>query len=261
MLKQGLRLLGLAALCLMLVSGSVLGQGPTPDRPLCADLTGASSPLVRYDIPFSTVSSGGVYCRILVESGRFLVNPAQIGNQTLIDQGIIHAVDVFAIALNGSNITSFNNPINICIQGSGRLFFLDANQTPRPLQELFVITDGGYSCGTISSAGTIALTSGASQAPAPQSTAAAGTPAATLAPGVTPTAVPVASSALTNCQVTTRRIVRLRSQASTSSTILTRLPFNTTWTATEKTTGWYRIIWRNTQGWVSADFVTTSGNC
>lgn len=66
---------------------------------------------------------------------------------------------------------------------------------------------------------------------------------------------------LSNCQVTTTRIVRLRTSADPNGAIMTRLPYRTTWTATERTADWFRVIYQNTQGWVSAEFLTTTGNC
>lgn len=71
-----------------------------------------------------------------------------------------------------------------------------------------------------------------------------------------PDAVP-----LSNCQVTTTRIVRLRSAPEPAAPIMTRLPYRTTWKATERNAGWFRVIFENTQGWVSAEFLTTVGAC
>ena len=67
---------------------------------------------------------------------------------------------------------------------------------------------------------------------------------------------------LNNCRVTTTRILRLRTAPSTETgEIITRLPYRTTWQVTERTAGWFRIIFEDRQGWVSADFVNTSGDC
>lgn len=230
-------------------------QAPAPTydpRPLCADRTGATTPIVRYDIPFGSVTNGGIYCRPLVQNGQYLVNAAQIGNQDVINLGISQAVDVFAILTNGTNVTAFNNAIKICLQGSGSLFFLDANQSPRPLQQVTGVSDGGYTCGSISTAGTLMLTNSSPTV-------------ATPVPGATPVATTSAPTGpvttVSNCTVTTTRIVRLRAEASTTSTILARLPYNTNWKVTERVEGWYRVIWKNTQGWVSASFVQASGSC
>lgn len=240
---------------------------PTYDpRPLCADRTGATTPIVRYDIPFGTVSSGGVYCRPLVQDGRYLVNSAQIGSQAAINLGIIQAVDVYAILFNGATVTAFNNSFKICLLGTGSVHFLDANQSPRQLQQLAGVADGGYTCANLSTAGIIMLTSSAGAAPAPVVQGTPGTPqaAGTPLPGVTGTVTPLAgvSATLTDCTITVNKIVRLRAEPNTTSKILTRLAYNTTWKATERIPGWFRIVWTNMQGWVSDQFVRpTGGRC
>jgi uncharacterized protein YgiM (DUF1202 family) len=254
---SGLILLVIIAWASSLPQIQTVAQSPAPTydpRPLCADRTGATTPIVRYDIPFGSVTSGGIYCRPLVQNGQYLVNAAQIGNQDVINLGISQAVDVFAILTNGTNVTAFNNPIKICLQGAGTLFFLDANQSPRPLQQLIGVSDGGYTCGSISTAGTMMLTN---SAPAPV----ASTPVPGATPGATVAAPTGPVTAVSNCTVTTTRIVRLRAEANTTSKILARLPYNTSWKVTERVEGWYRVIWKDTQGWVSASFVQTSGSC
>jgi hypothetical protein len=242
-------------------------QATFDPRPLCADRTGATNPVVRYDIPFGSVSSGGIYCRVLVENSTYRVNSGEIGSQALIDLGIVNAVDVFAILFNGTSQTVFNNPVKICILGTGALWFLDASQSPRTLVQLTAAVEGGYTCGSVSTAGIMAMVSGTplvapTTAPVVD---AQGTPLPTVTPGgptLTPTTGAVgAATLLTNCSLTTTRIVRLREEPNTTSRILTRLPFDTTWRVTERVEGWYRIVWTNRQGWVSAQFARTSGSC
>ncbi len=250
--------LWIASLTALPVSAQV-APSPTYDpRPLCADRTGATTPIVRYDIPFGSVSSGGVYCRPLVQNGKYLVSSAEIGNQEAINLGLNQAVDVFAILVSGGTVTVFNNPINICLLGNGSLYFLDANQQPRTLVQVSGTFDGTYTCGSISTAGTLMLTN----APAPAT--AAPLPEGTTEPGATPGAVTAPTgptTALVNCRVTVLKIVRLRAEANTTSKILARLPYNSTWTATAHVAGWYQVVWTNTQGWVSDTFVRASGNC
>jgi uncharacterized protein YgiM (DUF1202 family) len=245
---------------LMTLINGVFAQTTNPNNlPFCADLSGQTTPIVRYEIPFGTVSSGGVYCKFLVQNGTYLVNSAQIGNQQAINLGITQAVDVFAIQASGATQTVFNNAIKVCLQGTGPMFFLDANQSPRQLVQLTATSDGGYVCGSVSTAGTVLLTNSAPAVSAPA--AAVGTPVTGTPVAGTPAAPTGPTTVLNACKVTTTKIVRLREESNTTSKILTRLPYNTTWTVTEKTTGWYRIIWKDTQGWVSADFVRTQGSC
>jgi len=257
--------------CVVLALGVLPLHAQTPDPrnpknlPLCADLTGATNPIVRYDIPPQTVSSGGVYCRVLAQDSRFLVNSAQIGNMDALNLGIIQAVDVFAILINGSTVQSFNNSIRICLLGTGGFFYLDATQSPRQLQQVASTLEGSYTCGSVPNAGTVMLTSATGAAvPPPASTLPPGvtsTAGATPGPG-TPTAVVAGfSGQLSGCVVTTTRIVRLRAEPNTTSAILDRLPYNTTWQATERIPGWMRIVWRDRQAWVSDAYLRRVGTC
>lgn len=261
------------AACIMLLLSSmpmnIVTAGPAMQatydpRPLCADRTGATTPIVRYDIPAGTVSSGGIYCRPLVQSGKYLVNAAEIGSQEAINLGINQAVDVYAILFSGGTVTTFNNPAKICLLGGGYVYFLDANQSPRQLQQLTGESDGTYTCASISTAGIVMLTNSGGAAPAAQQPVATGTPGtpvpgATLAPGVTPTAATI--GAVGNCTLTVNKIVRLRAEANTTSKVLTRLAYNTTWKVTGRVPGWYQIVWTNKQGWVSDQFVRATGQC
>ncbi len=256
-----------AACVLLLLSSvpvSVVTAGPlivpTYDpRPLCADRTGATTAIVRYDIPSGTVSSGGIYCRPLVQSGKYLVSSGQIGSQAAIDLGINQAVDVYAILFGGGTVTAFNNPFKICLLGTGYIYFLDANQSPRTLQQLTGESDGTYTCASMSTAGIVMLTNSGGAAPAaaaqPEITGTPGTPV----PGVTGT--PATIGAVGNCTLTISKIVRLRAEANTTSKILTRLAYNTVWTVTGRVPGWYQIVWTDTQGWVSDQFVRATGQC
>ena len=269
MRKVVLLTLTFIAACIMLLLSSmpinIVTAGPAMQatydpRPLCADRTGATTPIVRYDIPYGTVSSGGIYCRPLVQSGTYLVNSAQIGSQAAIDLGINQAVDVYAILFGGGTVTSFNNPFKICLLGTGSIYFLDANQSPRPLIQLTGESDGTYTCASVSTAGIVMLTNSAVPTPAPIVTT-TGTPG-TPAPGVTGTpAAPLTIGAVGNCSLTVNKIVRLRAEANTTSKILTRLAYNTTWKVTGRVPGWYQIVWTNTQGWVSDQFVRATGEC
>jgi hypothetical protein len=72
---------------------------------------------------------------------------------------------------------------------------------------------------------------------------------------------PVVIGAVGNCSLTVNKIVRLRAEANTTSKVLTRLAYNTTWKVTGRVAGWYQIIWTNTQGWVSDAFVRATGEC
>lgn len=79
--------------------------------------------------------------------------------------------------------------------------------------------------------------------------------------GTTASESPATAVGLNNCRVTTTRIVRLRTEPNTTSEIITRLPYRTSWQVTERTAGWFRIIFQDRQGWFSADYASTTGDC
>lgn len=103
---------------------------------------------------------------------------------------------------------------------------------------------------------------GAGALNAPPAPAASGpAPAAETVQTVESVSIPGASSEINNCRATVTRIVRIRAEPNTTGAVLGRLPFRTTYTVTERVPGWYRVIYLDTQGWVSEDFVTTTGEC
>lgn len=127
--------------------------------PLCADLTGTTNPIVRADVPVGTVTNGWVYCRVIAQDGEFVgmnQGAAALGNLDVLAQGVIHAVDIFGMS-GGLGVAAFNNPVEVCLQGSGRFLFLDATQAPRTASQLPASSAGGYTCASIPNAGTVVL--------------------------------------------------------------------------------------------------------
>ena len=79
-----------------------------------------------------------------------MVDAAGIGRMDLIQRGFIDAVDVWSYV---------NGGLEVCFRNEGWLVFLDAAYTPRMLMELERYHRDGMTCGTIDSAGTVALVS------------------------------------------------------------------------------------------------------
>ncbi len=219
-------------------SGSIIGQpssASTGDQaeqtvtamPLCADLDGRTNALVRADMPAGTY---GVHCRVLTDN-------AQIGVQSVIDQGVIAAVDVF----NPADMPGAAGA-EICLQGVGSMVFLDAAQMPRVPQPLVSLQRDGYTCATIPGLGTVVLVQNGSNP-------------------VEAAPAPAAVQTLNNCRVTTTHMLNLRAEPSTSSTALEMVPYETTLTATAATNGWYEVVYLDMQGWLSADYLLTEGVC
>jgi len=86
-----------------------------------------------------------------------LKGAAEVGNETLVGAGVIHAVDVFGMA-GTLSVPAFNSSVEVCLQGSGTLWFLSALDAPRSLQALPATATGGYTCARIPHAGTVVLT-------------------------------------------------------------------------------------------------------
>jgi len=126
---------------------------------LCADLSGATNPIVRGSVSPEAVPNGNVYCRVLAEDGVF-PNPldtARLGDPGLIEYGVIHAVDVFGVTSGGMSYPAFDVPVTICLQGSGRFIYLNALNSPRTTFEMPAVVQGGYTCASIPAAGTVVL--------------------------------------------------------------------------------------------------------
>lgn len=114
----------------------------------CGVLSASGSPVAR-------ISAGDASCRLLVQNGRFINPPEQIGAQNLIDAGVKQAVDIFDPSGTGTAAGA-----QVCLQGSGRLVFLDASTAPRAQSDLGASFNGVYSCGFIPGSGTVVLING-----------------------------------------------------------------------------------------------------
>ncbi|MEO8395382.1 MAG: SH3 domain-containing protein, partial [Chloroflexota bacterium] len=190
--------------------------------------------------------SGNVYCHLINQDGHYITSPAEIGVQGILSLGVEQAVDVFGELPGGFTVVPFDHPVQICLRGNGEVLFLSAADASRTIQRLTTVAQNGYLCVTLTSSGTLILVqqaSGAAQVPAP----------ATPAP---------ASVSLANCRVTTTHSpLNLRAEPNISASVIVQLPYDLTLTATDYVTGWYRVIYLDGQGWISASYVSTAGDC
>lgn len=218
---------------------------PTPTPPpdttvsLCMDSDGTLGTVVRVGAAPDGLT--GLYCRTFIENGR-IVRPnafAEIGDPAVIALGILHAVDIFHLGEGSVSGTE------ICLLGSGQVIFLSAAQAPRFPQLLPAVQKEGFTCATIPTAGIVVLTRFPLSLSQQHATASAD----------------AQLTALNDCRVTTLNMLNLRSEPSTTSAAITLVPYDLTLTATEAIPGWYRVIYEDGQGWLSADYVTTTGSC
>ncbi len=210
----------------------------------CADFTGQTNPIVRANIPGGTVTNGDVYCRIINENGRFVQQASEIGIQSVIDLGVVQAVDVFGLRPNGVFAQTFNNPITVCLLGTGNVYFLDNNNIPRVAVPVPASQQGGFTCASVPHGGTVVLVSGGVAGVAAVGASTSG-----------------AEIALNGCRVTTLYALRLRADANTNSAVINRVPYDLTLTATARAGNWFKVIYENGQGWLSGGYLRTNAGC
>ncbi len=119
--------------------------------PMCGDLNGSTSPVVR-----AGFAESGVFCRVLAENGAFTSSlaGAQIGVKSVLDRGVVQAVDVF---MPSGASASFSAAAQVCLQGEGAFVYLNGAQSPRVPQDLTTTWRDGYTCAYIPNPGTVVL--------------------------------------------------------------------------------------------------------
>lgn len=123
--------------------------GPPGDQaPLCRALDGSTNSIIRVQPPGA---ASPIYCRIVAENSAYVRNPGEIGVQSVIDLGVIQAVDLF-------NLTGDRTGgIRVCLEGRGGIIFLASEQAPRQPHRLESIVEGDYTCTTLPGTGTVVL--------------------------------------------------------------------------------------------------------
>ena len=156
-----------------------------------------------------------------------------IGIQSVIDAGVIDAVDVWGYAEQG---------VEICIPtngASGVLIFLDASTSPRTVTTVESTLRDGYICATINSQGTLVFVQSWDGAPDPVSADSAAT-------------------TLSDCTVTTTAVLNFRDAS--DGNIIGAVPASASLTALARTDDWFQVDNNGVTGWISADYVTTSSS-
>jgi hypothetical protein len=84
--------------------------------PACADLDDANLRASNLD---DAVMEGTVYCREIARDGDYVINPGAIGNQHVIERGVLQAYDVFGMTDAGVAVQRFDHSILVCLEGRG----------------------------------------------------------------------------------------------------------------------------------------------
>ncbi len=159
------------------------------------------------------------------------IDAAGVGIQSVIDRGIVDAVDVWSYMGAGTRV---------CFLASGSSFsFLNAATSPRTVSSLPLYIIEGKTCTFIDGPGSIVLHPGA----APAGAATSNGPAWSLS----------------NCMVTTTDVLNFR--AGPGGEVMGGVPHNATLTALSRTVGWFEVDYHGATGWISAEFVTPNGDC
>lgn len=108
---------------------------------------------VPEDRAYAWGMADNVYGTIHMEDGAWQYNAGGIP-QALVEYGVLLAVDVWE---QGGD-QHFDHYERICLQGEGRLIFLDATETARTVREILPVAfEDGYTCGWIPNAGMVVL--------------------------------------------------------------------------------------------------------
>ncbi len=151
-----------------------------------------------------------------------------VGNQAIIDQGLLDAIDMWGYIPPGTEV---------CFAQFGRLVLLDAAYSPRREMPLAAYQRDGMTCATIDRAGTVVLLRSAAPLPASQD----------LAPP------------LQNCMVYLQYALNFR--AAPNGNIMSILPAFIWLTALDYREGWFKVDYHGQQGWINADYVEARGDC
>ena len=172
-----------------------------------------------------------------------------IGNQAVLDDGFIDAVDVWGYVEQG---------VEVCFPQIGQLILLDATTSPRVIVSLNAYSKDGMTCTSLDRPGTVVLKAGP---PAPM---------ATSPPPPAPTTAPPQYQSLSGCMVRTNDILNFRETPGGArmhfvdpwgQTIAGWLPSDVTLTALQRTPNWFMVDYHGTRGWIHADYVSPRGVC
>ncbi|HRF94993.1 MAG TPA: hypothetical protein PLZ51_07360, partial [Aggregatilineales bacterium] len=96
------------------------------------------------------------YCRILMKNGGVVSYAGAIPSD-LVGLGVILAVDIYRLQ-GGQTMNTFDTYSQICLEGTGRFFYMDGRNMPRHSVEMPSEQQNGMTCAWIPAPGTVILT-------------------------------------------------------------------------------------------------------
>jgi hypothetical protein len=127
-----------------------------PDRD-CSWTSNSAGQAFIVGISGDPVPGGAVRCHVLNRNGLYVENPGQIGVQSLIDLGVMQAVDIYGIMPDGRSVVPFQSPVYACLRGTDQVVFLSAADQPRYPIGVPTFPNGDYTCTTLYSSGTVVM--------------------------------------------------------------------------------------------------------
>ncbi len=159
------------------------------------------------------------------------IDESAVGIQSVIDAGFIDGVNVWGYA---------EQTVEVCFpQSEGALVFLDTSTIPTTVSPMTATVRNGMICGTSNGPGSIILVESW--------------------PGSETSAAVDNERSLTNCMVTTTHSLNFRDGPGGS--IIGGVPYDATLTAVARTDDWFKVDYHGVKGWISAQYVTKSGDC
>lgn len=181
------------------------------------------------------------------EQCQLVLGAASMGNKDIVAADFLKAVDVWSYVGDG---------VTVCFEGSGALGFLDASTAPRTPYVLTSETVAGRSCAFIDRSGTVVLL----PADAPLL---ANLPLLVMMPPGMPTGTVALGTSdtqgLSGCMVTATHVLNLRDGP--AGAVFGAVKVGWRLTATGRTADWFEVDVHGVTGWISADYVTTDGDC
>ena len=189
----------------------------------CMTLSSASNGI---NVSSSAGLESGIQCQQLDGPG--------IGIASIIEAGYTHAVDVWG---------TFQD-VQVCFENaSGSMLFLDSANSPRTAASIESFVEEGKACANIDRPGSLVLVP------------AQGT--VTAAPSERTATVPRSTF---GCKVTTTTFLSFRESPNGPNVFFYVQP-DVTLYATSRVDDWFRVRLLNTDGWISARYVTSEGVC
>lgn len=204
------------------LEGDSLSVGQELDVPGCAEGINPFTPELPYICIDGTfeIAVQSAHRDVRCEFGQV----GELDKHPLMNAGIKSAIEVWGRVDEG---------VEICFTGGGSLVFMDTGESPPAVTRLELYDRDDMKCGKIIRAGTVVH----------------------VLPLSDDESIP-----LTDCDVTTSNVLRLRDEAG-GEQVRGLVPFRATMKARARTASWFFVEFMGTDGWISAQYVQTEGAC